>query len=246
MWIVKSNVSSVLVVGPSSERNKFHGCFSLTKDLRSKLQGTQLWRLRWNSLCARRGNMKLETTAVFLATWMCVTLTESWDDRTCSVVVIWTRRNWQLAEHPRCDETRERRKHARGKNIRGEKREEMNPLSSYSSHACHQSRVACSVVSTFSERHAYSRCTEDRRYFKFQITAHCKFNMKHHIKHTEDYQRRQSWPPGVETLDFTIRICSTQTLLYFDLYLQQTQQTFIYSYVYFITITWIEKEQNII
>ena len=137
MWIVKSNVSSVLVVGPSSERNKFHGCFSLTKDLRSKLQGTQLWRLRWNSLCARRGNMKLETTAVFLATWMCVTLTESWDDRTCSVVVIWTRRNWQLAEHPRCDKTRERRKHARGENTLGEKREEKNPLSSCFARACH-------------------------------------------------------------------------------------------------------------
>ena len=103
MWIVKSNVSSIPVVGPSSERNKFQACFSLTKGLRSKPLGTQLWRLWWHSLCARRGNMKLETTAVFRATWMCVTLTESWDDRTCSVVVIWTRRNWQLAEHPRCD-----------------------------------------------------------------------------------------------------------------------------------------------
>ena len=120
---------------------------------------------------AMRGNMNLETPAVSFSTWMCVRVTESWDDRTCSVVVIWTRRNWQLAEHPRCDETRERRKHARGKNIRGEKREEMNPLSSYSSHACHQSRVACSVVSTFSERHAYSRCTEDRKCFKLRRIA---------------------------------------------------------------------------
>ena len=39
-----------------------------TKGLRSKPQGTQLWRLRWHSLCAMRGNMKLETPAVFCAT----------------------------------------------------------------------------------------------------------------------------------------------------------------------------------
>ena len=148
MWIVKSNVSSVQV-GPSPERNKFHASFSLTKGLRSKPQGTQLWRLRWHSLCAMRGNMKLEASAVFCATWMCVTLTESWGDRTCSVVVIWTRRNWQSAEHPRCDKTREGRKHAKGENTRGEKAregrkiEERNPLSSYFSRACHQSRATC-------------------------------------------------------------------------------------------------------
>ena len=41
MLIVKSNVSSV-PVGPSSERDKFRACFSLTKGLRSKRQGTQL------------------------------------------------------------------------------------------------------------------------------------------------------------------------------------------------------------
>ena len=120
MWIVKSNVSSVQV-GPSPERNKFHASFSLTKGLRSKPQGTQLWRLRWHSLCAMRGNMKLEASAVFCATWMCVTLTESWGDRTCSVVVIWIRRSWQLAN------TRVVR----------------NPLSSYFSRACHQSRATC-------------------------------------------------------------------------------------------------------
>ena len=123
MWIVKSNVSSVQV-GPSPERNKFHASFSLTKGLRSKPQGTQLWRLRWHSLCAMRGNMKLEASAVFCATWMCVTLTESWGDRTCSVVVIWTQRNWQLAKYPCCDKTREERKHATGENTPGEKARE--------------------------------------------------------------------------------------------------------------------------
>ena len=123
MLIVKSNVSSVRV-GPSSERNKFHACFSLTKGLLSKTQGTQLWRLWWHSLCAMRGNMKLETRAAFCVRWMRVTLTESWDDRTCSVVVIWTRRSWQLAEHPCCDKTREGRKHGRGENTRGERTRE--------------------------------------------------------------------------------------------------------------------------
>ena len=119
-------------------------------------------------------------------------------------------------------------KHASGKNTRGEntrlgrkhaRGEKRNPLSSYFSRACHQSRAACSVLSAFSERHAHSRCTEDSRCFKFQITAQCKFNMKHHIKHTDDYRRRQSCTPSVETLDFTISICSTPTFLYFDLYL---------------------------
>ena len=120
MWIVKSNVSTV-PVGPSSERNKFHACFSLTKSLCSKPEGNRFWRLRCHSLCALRCNMKLETRAVFCATWMCVTLTESWGDRTCSVVVIWIRRSWQLAN------TRVAR----------------NPLSSYFSRECHQSRAAC-------------------------------------------------------------------------------------------------------
>ena len=189
MWIVKSNVSNV-PVGPLSERNKFHACFSLTKGLRSKPQGTRLWRLPWHSLCAMRGNLKLETPAVFCVRWMCVTLTESWDDRTCSVIVIWTRRSWQLAEHPCCDKTREGRKHARG-----EKRREEFSLLLFLSRVSSVprsvlSRAACSVVWAFSERHAYSRCTEDRRCFKFQITAHCKFNMKQHLKHTEDYHRR--------------------------------------------------------
>ena len=191
-----------------------------------------------------------------------MTLTKSWGDRTCSVVVIWTRRNWHLAEHQCCDKTRERRRQARGENTWGEKtrggrkhargehtrrgentsgektrevrkhatrekrREEFSRLLF---HSCVSSvprsvlsRAACSVVSAFVERHAYSRSTEDRRYFKFQITAHCKFNLKHHIKHAEDYHRRQSWAPGVETLDFTIRICSKSTFLYFDLYLNCT------------------------
>ena len=123
MSIVKSNDPTVQV-GPSSERNKFHACFSLTKDLRSKPQGTQLWHLRWHSLCAMRGNMKLETPAVFCAKWMCVTLTESWGDKTCNVVVIWTRRNWQLVEHPRCDKTHEGREESTGENSGGEKARE--------------------------------------------------------------------------------------------------------------------------
>ena len=131
----------------------------------------------------------------------------------------------------------------------------MNPLSFYFSRACIQSRAACSpaqrviprsvlspaacsVVSAFSERHAYSRCTEDRRYFNNQITAHCNFNMKHDIKHAEDYHRRQSCAPSVETLDFTVCICSTSTFLYFDLYLNSVYaQTFIYNYVYIIATT---------
>ena len=173
MWIVKSNVSTV-PVGPSSERNKFHACFTLTKGLRSKPQGTRLWRLPWHSLCAMRGNLKLETPAVFCVRWMCVTLTESWDDRTCSVIVIWTRRSWQLAEHPCCDKTTRYLFLSRVSSV---------PHSVLS-------RAACSVASAFSERHSHSRYREDRRCFKFQITAHCKFNMKQHLKHTEDYHRR--------------------------------------------------------
>ena len=142
MWIVTSNVSSV-PVGRSSERNKLHACFSLTKGLRSKPQGTQLWRLPWYSLCGVRGNIKLETPAVLCATWMFLTLTERRGARTCLVVVIWTRTNWQLAEHTCCNKRCERGKHARGENTRGEKREEMNPPSSLFSRVCHQSRAAC-------------------------------------------------------------------------------------------------------
>ena len=67
-----------------------------------------------------RGDLKLETPAVFCATWMHVTLAESWDDRTCSVVVNWTWRSWQLAEHRRCDKTREGRKHTRGEKRLGD------------------------------------------------------------------------------------------------------------------------------
>ena len=121
MWIVKSNVSSA-PVGPSLERNKFHACFSLTKSLCSKPEGNRFWRLRCHSLCALRCNMKLETRAVFCATWMCVTLTESWGDRTCSVVVIWTRcwRNTVVVikhasrVNTREENTREGRKEKRG------------------------------------------------------------------------------------------------------------------------------------
>ena len=55
--------------------------------------------------------------------------------------------------------------------------------------------------------------------------------MKHHIKHAEDYHRRQSLAPGVETLDFTIRICSTPTFLYFDLYLNAAYAANVYLYL---------------
>ena len=64
--------------------------------------------------------------------------------------------------------------------------------------------------------------------FKFPITTYCMFNIKHYIKHTEDYHRRQCWAPGVETLDFTIRICSTSTFLYFDLYLNTAYAANVY------------------
>ena len=205
MSIVKSNVSSV-PVGPSSERNKFHACFSLTKGLRSKPQGTQLdaCDVVFYVQCAV---MNLETPAVFRATWMCVTLIESWGDKTCSVVVIWTRRNWQsMEQYPRCDKTRDGREYAKGENTRGEKAREgskekrgiLSPLISLA-RVIPRSVLSCaasSVVSAFSERYAHSRRTEDRRCFKFQITAHSKVNMKHHIKHTEDYHRR----PRVEFL----------------------------------------------
>ena len=120
----------------------------------------------------------------------------------------------------RCDKRREGGKHARAE--KKKKRGTFCSLISLTrviSPRCVLSRTTCSVVSAFSDRHAYSRCTEDRRCFEFQITAHCKFNIKHDIKHREDYHRRQSWTPGVETLDFTICICSTPTFLYFDLYL---------------------------
>ena len=53
------------------------------------------------ALCQMRRNLKLETPAVFCATWMRATLTESWDDRTCSVIVTWTRRN--ACRISRCD-----------------------------------------------------------------------------------------------------------------------------------------------
>ena len=52
-------------------------------------------------------------------------------------VVICTRRCSQFAEH------RVVIKHAWGENTRGEKREERNPLTSYFSRTCHQSRGAC-------------------------------------------------------------------------------------------------------
>ena len=112
-------------------------------------------------------------------------------------------------EHPRCDKRREGREHANGENTRGEKAREgrkektriLSPLISLARVSVPRSVLShaeCSVVSAFSERHAHSRCTEERRCFKFQITAHCKFNMKHHIKHTEDYHRgpRVELPPS--------------------------------------------------
>ena len=99
-----------------------------------------------------RGDLKLETPAVFCATWMHVTLTERWNDRTCSVVVIWTRRSCQLAEHRRCDTTREGRKHARGEKRLGESSLllflDLSRVSSVS--RCVLSRTPCSVVSGFS------------------------------------------------------------------------------------------------
>ena len=176
-----------------------------------------------------RGNLKIETPAVFCATWMRVTLTESWNTR-------------EHPEHPWCDKIRDGKKTREG---RTEKRGIFWSLLLFLLRVSSVARGVFCGSSAFSERHAHSRCTEDRRFFEFLITTHCKFNIKHHIKHREDYHRRQSWTPGDETLYFTIRICSTSTVLYFDLYLP-TQKTFIYNYVYFITTTWIEKEQNII
>ena len=119
-------------------------------------------------------------------------------------------------------------KHAGGENTRGKKREEKNHLSTYFSLACLLFRAACSVVSAFSERHAFSPWTEDRRCFKFQIKLYYKFIMKQHLKHTKDYHRRQSWTPSVKTLDFTIRICSTPIFIYFDLYLNTAYAANVY------------------
>ena len=97
-------------------------------------------------------------------------LTESSGERTCSVVVIWTRTNWQLAEHPRCDKTRERRKHARGENTRGEKREEKNPLSSCFAHACHSPSYKAPYKKHRRLSHASvlsSRCRNVRLYYPY-------------------------------------------------------------------------------
>ena len=122
------------------------------------------------------------------------TCIESWDDRTSSVVVIWTGRNWR--------NTGGVMKHARGEKRREESSLFLFPsrVSSVSRYVL--SRAACSYISAFSERRAYSRCTEDRR---------C-----------------QSWATGVETLDFTIGICSTLTFLYFDLYLNTAYAANVY------------------
>ena len=108
----------------------------------------------------------------------------------------------KLTEHPRCDKTREGRKHARGEKWTEESSLFLflSRVSSVSRYVL--SRAACSYISAFSERRAYSRCTEDRR---------C-----------------QSWATGVETLDFTIGICSTLTFLYFDLYLNTAYAANVY------------------
>ena len=131
-------------------------------------------------------------------------------------------------ESTRGEKTRKVRKHARGEKRRDESSLLLFLSCVSSVPRCVLSRAACSVVSAFSERHAYSHCIQDRRCFKNQIMAHCNFNMKHHIKHTKDYHRRQSWAPSVETLDFTVCICSIPTFLYFDLYLNTAYAANVY------------------
>ena len=184
MWIVKF---TSLPVGPSSERDKFHACFSLTKD--PSLETTTKTTLA-PMMAFSMSNV--QSTVILNSKYLrfpvppeCAYI-ESWDHRTCSVAVIWTGRSWRntrgVVKHARGENTRGK------ENTRGEKIEERNPLFSYFSLApvvspalrviprcvlsravcypalrvmprCVLSRAAFSVISDFSERHAFSRCT---------------------------------------------------------------------------------------
>ena len=143
-------------------------------------------------------------------------------------------------------------KDARAENTRGQKKEETNSslllyLSCVSSvrAACYPAlHVLSSQLSVSVMRFHVAQKTEG---VSISITAHCKFNIKHHIKHREDYDRRQIWAPGVETLDFTIRICSTPTFLYFDFYLNTANAANVYLQpCLFYNYNVNRKEQNII
>ena len=84
-----------------------------------------------------RGNLKIETPAVFCATWMRVTLTESWNTR-------------EHPEHPWCDKIRDGKKTREG---RKEKRGILSPfisLARVTSFALRVIHAACSVVSELS------------------------------------------------------------------------------------------------
>ena len=135
----------------------------------------------------------------------------------------------KLTNHPRYDKTHERRKHARKKNIRGEKIEEGNPLFSYFSRASHQSRAACysalhvlsSQLSVSAMRIHVTQKTAGVSSFKLRVLQ---------VSYEAPYKtyRRLSHRESVETIDFIIRICSTPTFLYFDLYLNTAYAANLY------------------
>ena len=145
MWIVKF---TSLPVGPSSERDKFHACFSLTKDpsLETTTK-TTLAHMMAFSMSNVQSTVILNSKYLQFSVRSECAYIESWDHRTCSVFVIWTGRSWR--------NNRGVIKHARGENTRGkesmlgEKIEERNPLFSYFSlapvvsAALLLSRVAC-------------------------------------------------------------------------------------------------------
>ena len=127
MWIVKF---TSLPVGPSSERDKFHACFSLTKDpsLETTTK-TTLAHMMAFSMSNVQSTVILNSKYLQFSVRSECAYIESWDHRTCSVFVIWTGRSWR--------NNRGVIKHARGENTRGKesmlgkKIEERNPLFSY-------------------------------------------------------------------------------------------------------------------
>ena len=127
MWIVKF---TSVPVGPSSEREKFHSCFSLMKgpSLETTTK-TTLTPMMAFSMSNVQSTVILNSKYLRFPVPPECAYIESWDHRTCSVAVIWTGRSWRntrgVVKHARGENTRGK------ENTRGEKIEERNPLFSY-------------------------------------------------------------------------------------------------------------------
>ena len=150
--------------------------------------------------------------------WACI---ESRDGRKCSVVVIWTGRSWWNTRGVH-DKTREGRKYAREKNLRGEKIEEGKPLFSYFSRAYHQSSATCyPALRVLSSQLSVS-------VMRIHVPQKTAGVSSFKLRRIPSLTWSTIQTPSVEMLDFTIRTCSTPTFLYFDFYWNTANATNVY------------------